>query len=232
MKPFVISIFLSPIFQSSFCAALPLSDAETDAELQSRATGLVDCLNAANVPISLTSSADWSELNTPYNLRLSYTPAVITIPDTQEQVAASVTCAAASGVKVQAKSGGHSYASFSSGGRDGSLIVNLQNFQGIEVDTGKYSQYGEFHDLMAFSNWNCHSWWRRSTWKSCLWYLQPKPPCLAPRYMSRCWNWRSLHPRWIRSRFSRLGTGSRYNCRSGCYSGKWELGSRKHDRVS
>lgn len=45
-----------------------------------------------------------------------------------------MTCAAASGLKVQAKSGGHSYASFSSGGKNGSLIVDLRAFNTIEVD--------------------------------------------------------------------------------------------------
>jgi FAD/FMN-containing dehydrogenase len=49
-------------------------------------------------------------------------------------VSDAVTCAAAAGLKVQAKSGGHSYASFSTGGKDGSLIVNLQNFNSISVD--------------------------------------------------------------------------------------------------
>jgi FAD/FMN-containing dehydrogenase len=45
-----------------------------------------------------------------------------------------VTCAAAAGLKVQPKSGGHSYASYSSGGQNGSLIVDLEKFGEITVD--------------------------------------------------------------------------------------------------
>ena len=36
---------------------------------------------------------------------------------------------------MQAKSGGHSYASYSSGGHNGSMVVNLESFQSINVDT-------------------------------------------------------------------------------------------------
>jgi FAD/FMN-containing dehydrogenase len=59
---------------------------------------------------------------------------VITIPENEEQVGQSVTCAAAAGLKVQPKSGGHSYASYSSGGQNGSLIVDLEKFGEITVD--------------------------------------------------------------------------------------------------
>ncbi len=65
-------------------------------------------------------------------------PAAITLPNTSQQVSDSVTCAAAAGVKVQAKSGGHSYASFSSGGHDGSLIVDLEEFNSISVDSSTF----------------------------------------------------------------------------------------------
>lgn len=103
-------------------------------QISSRQQSLFDCLSAHNVPTKLVSSPDWSSLMTPYNLRLAYVPAAVTLPTTPQHVSDSVTCAAAAGVKVQAKSGGHSYASFSSGGRDGSLIVDLEGFNSISVD--------------------------------------------------------------------------------------------------
>lgn len=102
--------------------------------LESRAQSVADCLTSKNVPYSVTTSSNWNSLVTPYNLRLTYQPAVITLPTTSQHVSDSVTCAATYGLKVQAKSGGHSYASFSSGGQNGSLIVNLQGFQAISVD--------------------------------------------------------------------------------------------------
>jgi FAD binding domain len=106
-------------------------------KISTRQEYLTDCLSARNVPTKLISSVDWSSFVTPYNLALSYVPAAITLPTTNQHVSDSVTCAAAAGVKVQAKSGGHSYASFSSGGRDGSLIIDLENFNSISVDSSK-----------------------------------------------------------------------------------------------
>ncbi|PBP23526.1 glucooligosaccharide oxidase [Diplocarpon rosae] len=95
---------------------------------------VTNCLDADHVPYLIQSSSNWSSYATPYNLRLVYEPAVITIPESPDQVSSSVTCAAAAGLKVQAKGGGHSYASYSSGGQDGSLIVDMEKFSSVELD--------------------------------------------------------------------------------------------------
>jgi hypothetical protein len=105
-------------------------------KLQTRST-IEDCLTTNNVPYATQNSDNWSALSTPYNLRLVYVPAIITLPETPDHVSASVTCAASAGLKVQAKGGGHSYASYSSGGQDGSLIIEMENFSSIEVDPSK-----------------------------------------------------------------------------------------------
>lgn len=47
-----------------------------------------------------------------YNLDYPVTPAAVTFPESAEQVAAIVKCAANADVKVQPKSGGHSYANY------------------------------------------------------------------------------------------------------------------------
>jgi FAD/FMN-containing dehydrogenase len=46
----------------------------------------------------------------PYNLDLPVTPIAVVRPDTAQDVSGFVKCASQNGVKVQAKSGGHSYA--------------------------------------------------------------------------------------------------------------------------
>jgi FAD/FMN-containing dehydrogenase len=46
----------------------------------------------------------------PYNLDLPVTPIAVTRPTTAEDVSGFVKCATSNNVKVQAKSGGHSYA--------------------------------------------------------------------------------------------------------------------------
>ncbi|CAO2648425.1 Nn.00g076920.m01.CDS01 [Neocucurbitaria sp. VM-36] len=96
----------------------------------------LQCLNGKNVPYKMTSDADYAELVEPYNLRLPYKPAVVVLPITNQHVQDAVVCAAQSGLKVQAKSGGHSYASFSSGGKDGAMMINLQPMQTIQLDKG------------------------------------------------------------------------------------------------
>jgi hypothetical protein len=105
--------------------------------LKSRQSDVTACLDSHNVTYSIEGSSDWTALTTPYNRRLVYVPAIVTIPTTPEDVSWSVQCAAASSLKVQAKGGGHSYASYSSGGQNGSLIIEMENFNSITVNPGK-----------------------------------------------------------------------------------------------
>ena len=94
------------------------------------------------MPIRLISSPDFSTLVQPFNLRLPYTPVVVVLPTTTQHVSDAVLCAGKNGVKVQAKSGGHSYASFSSGGQSGSMIIDLRNFQDISLDANGIAKVG------------------------------------------------------------------------------------------
>lgn len=103
---------------------------------------LADCLNGKNVSIRLISSSDFPSLAKPFNLRLAYTPTVIVLPTTTTHVSDAVVCASKHKVKVQAKSGGHSYASFSSGGQNGSMVIDLENFQSISLDANYNAKVG------------------------------------------------------------------------------------------
>ena len=105
--------------------------------LKSRQSNVTACLDSHNVTYSIQGSSDWTALTSPYNRRLVYVPAVVTIPTTPDDVSWSVQCAAAASLKVQAKGGGHSYASYSSGGQNGSLIIEMENFSSITVDPSK-----------------------------------------------------------------------------------------------
>ncbi|KAK3386771.1 hypothetical protein B0H63DRAFT_391881 [Podospora didyma] len=71
----------------------------------------------------------------PLNLAYLFTPAAVVRPRTAAEVSAVVKCAAQAGVKVQAKSGGHSYGNYGLGGQDGSVSVDLVNFQDVWVNT-------------------------------------------------------------------------------------------------
>ncbi|KAJ7493223.1 hypothetical protein B0H11DRAFT_1718318 [Mycena galericulata] len=70
----------------------------------------------------------------PYNTNIPVTPAAVTRPGTAEDVAKIVQCAVASAVKVQARSGGHSYGNYCIGGEDGAVVVDMVNFQQFSMD--------------------------------------------------------------------------------------------------
>ncbi|KAJ7319269.1 hypothetical protein DFH08DRAFT_390041 [Mycena albidolilacea] len=74
----------------------------------------------------------------PYNTAISVTPAAVTRPKTADDVAKIVQCAAASSVKVQARSGGHSYGNYGIGGEDGAVVVDIVNFQQFSMDNSTW----------------------------------------------------------------------------------------------
>ncbi|KAH8595203.1 hypothetical protein B0O99DRAFT_572502 [Bisporella sp. PMI_857] len=118
---------------ATFVTALLLA-----AQLVSAAPALdsvVKCLSSANVPQDVPGSAAFSRDIIPYNLRLSFTPSAFAVPTTVPQIQKAVSCAAKYGVKVNPKSGGHSYAAHSLGGEDGHLVIDLKNFKEISVNS-------------------------------------------------------------------------------------------------
>ncbi|KAK3350342.1 hypothetical protein B0T25DRAFT_592249 [Lasiosphaeria hispida] len=95
---------------------------------------LLKCLTTNAVPHVTLLSPNWAEYATTFNARLEYTPAAITLPTTPLHISHSILCASQARIPVQPKSGGHSYASYSTGGRNGILQINLENFNSIAVD--------------------------------------------------------------------------------------------------
>ncbi|KAF2640522.1 FAD-binding domain-containing protein [Massarina eburnea CBS 473.64] len=105
------------------------------ASFAKRTEQVADCLGNKNVPVKWENSPDYAELAETFNLRLTYKPKVIVLPTTSQHVQDAVKCANNCGYKVQARSGGHSYASYSAGGQDGSMVINLQGLHTITVDS-------------------------------------------------------------------------------------------------
>lgn len=104
------------------------------AELEKRAA-IDDCLTSAGVPTDARGSTAWSQDVAPFNQRVPYTPVAIVVPSSVAHVQAAVSCAAKIGVKVNPKSGGHSYASFGLGGENGHLVVELDRLNTVTVDS-------------------------------------------------------------------------------------------------
>ncbi|RDW78936.1 FAD-dependent oxidoreductase [Aspergillus mulundensis] len=70
-----------------------------------------------------------------FNRDIPVLPKAIAVPQSVDQVAEIVKCAAAAGYKVQPRSGGHSYANHGYGGADGAIVVDLAKLQSLSIDT-------------------------------------------------------------------------------------------------
>ncbi|CAK7209818.1 hypothetical protein SBRCBS47491_000569 [Sporothrix bragantina] len=110
---------------------------------QSTPSALQTCLNnvcagrssCVGYPSDLLYQFEWVK---PYNLAIDITPVAVVRPQSAAEVAAFVTCAASNGVSVQAKSGGHSYANFGSGGQDGELMIDLAALNSFSMNNSTW----------------------------------------------------------------------------------------------
>ncbi|KAG0342415.1 hypothetical protein BG000_004712 [Podila horticola] len=103
-------------------------------------TDLITCLlhikGDSSSVLTEPSSTAYNTDRLGFNLRFNYKPAAIFHPSSEDDVAAAIQCAAIHNVAVVPRSGGHSYEGYSMGGKDGALIIDLNLFQKITMDTG------------------------------------------------------------------------------------------------
>ena len=134
--PFLI--FLSFSLLTSIVFGLTLSNLSAQSYPGSV---LQDCLNTVFSDASLRTfpqDVDYFSKINAYNLDYPVYPAAIVRPTTVTQVSAAVKCAVKAGVKVQPRSGGHSYANYCLGGVDGALVVDLMHLQKFDMDTATW----------------------------------------------------------------------------------------------
>ena len=117
---------------------------------------LINCLNNAKVPITIPGDDLYTNESYAFNIRLQYKPAAVALPATPDDVSAAVICAKDNGVKVQAKGGGHSYTSYSSGGQNGSLVLSMEKFGNVTLDSNYVAAVGAGQRLgnMALAIYN------------------------------------------------------------------------------
>ncbi|KAK2763247.1 hypothetical protein FQN54_009883 [Arachnomyces sp. PD_36] len=96
---------------------------------------VAECLADAGVPQELPRSEEFKEDTEAFNARLSFTPQAFAIPETVEHVQAAVVCGADNGIPVSARGGGHSYAAHGLGGENSHLVLDMKNFDWVELDT-------------------------------------------------------------------------------------------------
>ncbi|KAJ3489147.1 hypothetical protein NLG97_g6057 [Lecanicillium saksenae] len=115
------------------CFLLVFSFIMTDIVENGHINTLRSCLTRANVLTVPIGSPDWiAELAT-YNSRMNHTPSVIVIARSIKHIQSALTCAAQAKVRVAAKSGGHSFGSYSLGGQDGHLVIVLDRMNQVEL---------------------------------------------------------------------------------------------------
>lgn len=112
------------------CLLAPIT---ASTSLEKRAA-LDNCLADLGVPVYVADSKDFTQAIKPFNLRVPFRPAAYAVPETIKHVQDAVTCGVKTDVRVNAKSGGHSYGSHGLGGEDGHLVVDMRHFNNVTVD--------------------------------------------------------------------------------------------------
>ncbi|KAF7437381.1 hypothetical protein PC9H_004220 [Pleurotus ostreatus] len=107
------------------------------------ASSLISCLQSAGINTVSPNTSGFTQDALAFNRRFEYTPAAIVFPQSAQDVAAAVKCAAASNgtVPVAARSGGHSYGAFGLGGQDGALVVDLSQMKNIVVNSDETATF-------------------------------------------------------------------------------------------
>ena len=105
-----------------------------NASILHRRAAIDDFLSKAAVPANKIGSSTWTADIKPFNSRLPFTPAAVAVPTTIPQIQAAINCGRASGLKVSAKSGGHSYSSSGLGGENGHLVIQLDRMFNVTLN--------------------------------------------------------------------------------------------------
>jgi FAD/FMN-containing dehydrogenase len=121
---------LSALLLASF---LSLSQTISAFSIEKRAA-VDNCLLGYNISVFEKGSANYTQAAAPFNRRVPFTPAAFAVPLTIQHVQNAISCGRTNGIKVTAKSGGHSYGSHGLGGEDGHLIVDMRHFNSVTVD--------------------------------------------------------------------------------------------------
>ncbi|KAG0140347.1 hypothetical protein CROQUDRAFT_665307 [Cronartium quercuum f. sp. fusiforme G11] len=78
--------------------------------------------------------SSYNKFAAPFNQRFTLIPAAIVFPNNTQAVSDSVKIAAGEKLPVSARSGGHSYAAYGLGGKNGALVVDLSRLKTVSVD--------------------------------------------------------------------------------------------------
>ncbi|KAF9460062.1 glucooligosaccharide oxidase [Collybia nuda] len=101
------------------------------------AANLKDGLNTAGITAVFPGDPKYVAASTPFNLRFDFKPAVVTYPTTPQQVSDILKLSYSNNLKAVARGGGHSYIANGLGGKDGVIVLDMQNFGKVTVNSSK-----------------------------------------------------------------------------------------------
>ncbi|CAG8464043.1 36_t:CDS:2, partial [Ambispora gerdemannii] len=97
-------------------------------------SGLNSCLSSVSGKVIYPNDADYSKLIVDENKWIQYYPVALVYAANVADVQTAVKCAKASKINVAPRSGGHSFESYSIGGKNGSLVIDLKELNQIKID--------------------------------------------------------------------------------------------------
>ncbi|TFK19274.1 glucooligosaccharide oxidase [Coprinopsis marcescibilis] len=93
-------------------------------------------LKSLGFNVTISDDSGYSYVTVPFNLRFTPKPAAVAFPANASQVAEVVKVAMKYNYSVVSRSGGHSYtANCLGGGREGAIVVDLRNLNGVQIDS-------------------------------------------------------------------------------------------------
>ncbi|KAG6916113.1 hypothetical protein DXG01_008388 [Tephrocybe rancida] len=101
------------------------------------AADLKGSIASSGISTSFPGDASYSSASAAFNQRFTLAPAAVVYPKTAQDVSKIVKIGVSQGLKVVARSGGHSYIANGLGGRNGSLVVDLKNLSKVTVNSAQ-----------------------------------------------------------------------------------------------
>ncbi|CAH1760757.1 16136_t:CDS:2 [Entrophospora sp. SA101] len=93
-----------------------------------------DCLKPITGEKVFKSSPNYNSTIIDENSAIEFLPNAIVFPNSVKDIQLAIECAKSFNLNITPRSGGHSYESYSLGGKDGALVVDLKNFNQIQID--------------------------------------------------------------------------------------------------
>ncbi|KAG6899304.1 hypothetical protein C0993_011393 [Termitomyces sp. T159_Od127] len=103
----------------------------------SLASDLRESLAAISIGASFPGDASYTSSSVAYNQRFLYKPAGVVYPKSPQEVSEAIKIGSLHNLKVVARSGGHSYIANGLGGRNGSLVIDLNKLSKISVNSAR-----------------------------------------------------------------------------------------------